>query len=243
RDGTVLEWHADSGAEARDSKDLVEALGVAAAPTPLPTTHYAQTVAPDARPRDIDDQKDDILRAKNLPAGYVMDPATAYVLVGLMQDVIRYGTGTGANLGRPAAGKTGTTNDAGDAWFMGYTPDLVAGVWVGFDDKKPLGASETGGHTAVPIWTSFMVEAIKGIPARDFLQPAGIVRLQIDRESGLRACPETDTPVWVPYKEGTEPQDYVCRRGTVPNGMPQQNGTTTNGVGVGSGLPSGLPPD
>ncbi len=241
RDGTVLEWHAGAAdTHLRDAADLVGALGFASSPKPVEPTHYAATVKPETRPRGIDDARDDVLRGKNIPPGYVMDPATAYVMVGLMQDVIRYGTATGANLGRPAAGKTGTTNDAGDTWFMGYTPDLVSGVWIGFDDKKPLGASETGGHTAVPIWTSFMVEAIRGTPAKDFPQPAGIVRLQVDRESGLRACAETEAPVWVAFKEGTEPQDYVCKRGMVP-GLPQGNGSTTNGVGT--GLPSGLPPD
>ena len=242
RDGEVLEWHAETLESGRDSFDLVASLGVSAARKPQLPTHYA-ALYPDGPPRGpIDLERDDVLRGKNLPEGHVMDPSTAYIVTDLMKDVVRFGTATGANIGRPAAGKTGTTNDEGDAWFIGFTPDLVACVWVGFDDpKKQLGKNETGGHSAVPIWTKFMVEATKGKPARDFSQPPGIVRLQVDREKGLRACPDTESPVYVAFKEGTEPQEYVCESGAggVPGGLPMDGMSPTRGTG----LPPGLPPE
>ena len=92
----------------------------------------------------------------------------------------------------PAAGKTGTTNDYGDAWFAGYTPDLVTVVWVGFDRRQPIGLA--GAQAALPIWTAFMKRATAGRPARDFEVPGGIVLATVDPASGGRAtsaCPET----------------------------------------------------
>lgn len=238
RDGQILEYHAESGDVSKDGMDLVASLGDAVARPGETPTHYAANFPEDKRPGSIDEERDTILRAKHLPPGHVMDPVTAYIMTELMKDVVRFGTATGANIGRPAAGKTGTTNDETDAWFMGFTPDLVAGVWVGFDDpKKPLGRNETGGHSAVPIWTQFMVEATKGKPAKDFLQPPGIVRLQVDRETGLRACEDTESPVYVAFREGTEPADYVCRA-SASSGMPG-DGSRPNGAG----LPTGLPPE
>ena len=98
-----------------------------------------------------------------------MRPATAYVVTSMMETVVQHGTGRAAlDLGRPVAGKTGTTNDTHDAWFIGFTPDLLAGVWVGFDSERSLGAKETGGHAAAPIWTAFMKQALGNRPAVDF---------------------------------------------------------------------------
>ncbi len=89
-----------------------------------------------------------------------MSEQDAYLLTSMLQDVMSYGTGGRANFGRPAAGKTGTTNDYKDAWFVGYTPDLAAGVWVGFDDmRRSLGRGEVGGRAAAPIWSEFMKHA------------------------------------------------------------------------------------
>src|SRR5207249_2743856 len=86
--------------------------------------------------------------------------------------VVKHGTGRkAAELGRPVAGKTGTTNDTHDAWFIGFTPDLLAGVWVGFDSERSLGAHETGGHAAAPIWTEFMKQALGDRPVVDGAGP------------------------------------------------------------------------
>jgi penicillin-binding protein 1A len=100
----------------------------------------------------------------------VVQPEVARTMVAMLQDVVNYGTAVRAKtLGRPAAGKTGTTNDFTDAWFMGFTPQLTAGVWVGFDDKRiSLGRSETGSQAALPIWLQFMEGALQGTPVEAF---------------------------------------------------------------------------
>lgn len=135
-----------------------------------------------------------------------IDENTAYVLTSLMKSVLEPG-GTaghvGWRLGRPAAGKTGTTDLYKDAWFIGYTPDLVAGVYVGNDDmSKPVGRS--GGSIAAPIWANFMAEALRNEPARDFPMPPGVVVERVCSVTGLRAgptCPSYDEV----FIRGTEP--------------------------------------
>ena len=106
-------------------------------------------------------------------------------MVDLMRDVVDHGTGFKAKaLNRPAAGKTGTTNDESDAWFIGYTPDLIAGVWVGFDSRKRIGPGMTGGVISAPIWLSYMQEVLKDKPVKDFAVPADIKLAQIDSMTG-----------------------------------------------------------
>jgi penicillin-binding protein 1A len=106
------------------------------------------------------------------------------------------------------AGKTGTTNDTHDAWFIGFTPDLLAGVWVGFDSDRSLGSHETGGHAAAPIWTEFMKHVMKGRPAVDFPVPDGVAFAQVDRATGLRAVPGSEADMEV-FVRGTEPTQYA----------------------------------
>ena len=113
-----------------------------------------------------------------------LPPEVAYVMVSLMRSVIDEGTARAAVAGklhRPVAGKTGTSNGQRDAWFVGFTPDLLAAVWVGFDDMKKLGRGEAGGKTAAPIWADFMVKATAGKPTKDFVQPPGVVVQRIDK--------------------------------------------------------------
>jgi penicillin-binding protein 1A len=133
----------------------------------------------------------------------VMTPETAFITTNLMKEVCRYGTAArAASMGRNIAGKTGTTNDAFDAWFMGFSPELVTGVWVGYDTyEMPMGKYETGGHTALPIWMDFMSAALKGRPNRDYPQPEGIVWVAMDPKTGKRA----EGGVSEPFKKGTEP--------------------------------------
>jgi penicillin-binding protein 1A len=139
----------------------------------------------------------------------VMRPATAYVITNMMQTVVQRGTGRkAAELGRPVAGKTGTTNDTHDAWFIGFTPDLLAGVWVGFDSERSLGATETGGHAAAPIWTEFMKKAVAERPVLDFPVPDGVTFAQVDPASGLRAVPGGDSRLEV-FVRGSEPAEYT----------------------------------
>src|SRR3989441_6706209 len=133
----------------------------------------------------------------------------AYLMTYLLEGVTESGTGAAAarELNRPVAGKTGTTDDHADAWFVGFSPSLVAGVWVGFDQKKPLGEGETGARAALPIWIQFMKEGLKGKPPEEFQKPANIVYVPIDRSSGLRATVESNCPVTFleAFLEGTEP--------------------------------------
>jgi penicillin-binding protein 1A len=118
----------------------------------------------------------------------VIDPRNAWLMTNMMQDVVRYGTAARAGrLGRSdLAGKTGTTNDARDTWFAGYTPDLVAISWMGYDQPRSLGRGETGSQSALPIWIDFMGPALKGLPQKGWPMPPGIVAVQIDATTGAR---------------------------------------------------------
>lgn len=141
----------------------------------------------------------------------VMTPETAFLTQQLMTEVCKP-PGTGARaaaLGKPVAGKTGTTNDLFDAWFMGYTRDLVTGVWVGYDTyETPMDKYETGGHTALPIWLDYMEKALKGVPQGPFEAPSeNIVWVSVDGETGRRAGPDTRAPVLEAYLKGNEPPD------------------------------------
>ncbi|GAO01587.1 penicillin-binding protein 1A [Anaeromyxobacter sp. PSR-1] len=140
------------------------------------------------------------------PREQVMDPRSAYILVRLMREVATVGTGArAAALGKPAAGKTGTTNDSFDTWFMGFTRDLATGVWLGYDvNVTPLGRYETGGHAALPIWLDFMSAALKGRAQPEFEAPSGIVEVRIDPASG-KAVADGAGGVPEPFKQGTEP--------------------------------------
>ncbi len=139
----------------------------------------------------------------------VISPQTAYLMTSMLVDVVKRGTGRRAAraLKRPLAGKTGTTNDYYDAWFMGYAPQLVTGVWVGFDDLEPLGRHETGSRTACPIWIDFMKFALAGLPPENFTVPSGIVFANIDEKTGLLAVPESEKTFFECFKEGTVPTE------------------------------------
>ncbi len=120
-------------------------------------------------------------------APQAITPANAFLMTDIMKDVVRRGTATRALVlnRRDIAGKTGTTNDGRDAWFVGYNSDLVGAVWVGFDQEKSLGDGEEGGRTALPIWIYFMKEALRGRPEHTLAQPEGIVNMRISAETGL----------------------------------------------------------
>jgi penicillin-binding protein 1A len=140
------------------------------------------------------------------PREQVMDERTAYILVHLMREVATVGTGAqAARLGKPAAGKTGTTNDSFDTWFMGFTHDVATGVWLGYDiNDVPLGKFETGGHASLPIWLDYMSVALKDRPQPEFTAPAGVVEVRIDPDTG-KAVGDGARGVSEPFKVGTEP--------------------------------------
>jgi penicillin-binding protein 1A len=134
---------------------------------------------------------------------------TAFVMTDLLKAVIQEGTGWRSKaLKRPAAGKTGTTNDLRDAWFVGYTPSLVAGVWVGYDDRRSMGQDETGSRAANPIWLYFMSEALKDRPVEEFQAPEGVVLVKIDTKTGLLASRYSATTASQAFKAGEEPTDF-----------------------------------
>jgi penicillin-binding protein 1A len=140
------------------------------------------------------------------PRERAMDEKTAYIMVRLMREAAPVGTGArAAALGKPAAGKTGTTNDSFDTWFMGFTHDLATGVWLGYDvNVTPLARYETGGHAALPVWLDYTRAALDKREQPEFVAPEGIVEVKIDPITG-RPVPEQARGVMEPFKLGTEP--------------------------------------
>jgi penicillin-binding protein 1A len=135
----------------------------------------------------------------------VADPGSAYQIVTMLEGVVERGTGTVVKaVGKPIAGKTGTTNDWRDAWFVGFTPDLAAGVYIGFDDPDSLGDDETGGHVAAPVFRDFMTAALKDAPATAFRTPPGMRLYRVSAATGLPAG-AGETAIYEAYKPGTEP--------------------------------------
>jgi penicillin-binding protein 1A len=133
-------------------------------------------------------------------------PDVAFVLLGMMRQVVEHGTGAAAkDLGRPAAAKTGTAQEHRDAWFVGFTPDLVAGVWIGFDDHAPLGPRETGAGAALPAWLSFMKAAVGARPAADFPPAPDVEFARVDPATGLLASSRDAGAPLVAFLAGTAP--------------------------------------
>ncbi|MBX7116905.1 MAG: PBP1A family penicillin-binding protein [Myxococcaceae bacterium] len=149
----------------------------------------------------------------------VMEAETAYITTDLMRGVVKEGTGAPASrLGKPAAGKTGTTNDSFDAWFTGFTRDLVTTAWVGYDlNPHPLGRYETGGRAALPIWLNYMRAALDGRSQTEFEPPPGLgmVKLRIDNKTGRMASSGSKGAVEMWFKKGTEPKDVQPEKGSV----------------------------
>lgn len=138
----------------------------------------------------------------------IADPRTTYQMVSIMEGVVQRGTGVRLrSLNRPLAGKTGTTNESRDTWFIGFTSDLVVGVFAGFDNPRSLGKRETGSSVAVPIFKSFMKNALAEAPPTPFRKPEGIKNIRINAKTGVRARPGDDKVIWESFLKGTEPGD------------------------------------
>jgi penicillin-binding protein 1A len=136
----------------------------------------------------------------------VISPARAYQMVNLLQGVVERGTGARArSIDKPVAGKTGTTDDSRDAWFIGFTPDLVVGVYVGFDQPKSLGPKEQGASAALPVFIDIMSAALADRPATPFRVPPGVRLVRVDADTGLLPGPDTDTVILEAFLPGTEP--------------------------------------
>ena len=139
----------------------------------------------------------------------VLDSMTAYQITSMMEGVVQSGTATVLReVGKPIAGKTGTTNDEKDAWFIGFSPDLVVGVYIGYDKPRNLGRGGTGGHLAAPVVKDFMKLALADKPAVPFKVPAGIKLIRVDAKSGMRAGPgDSGRTILEAFKPGTAPPD------------------------------------
>jgi penicillin-binding protein 1A len=180
------------------------------------------------------------LLEENTPQGkQVLSPEVAYVATYMLRGTIERGTGVAAKaLGRPAAAKTGTTNDYSNAWFIGYTPHLVTGVWVGYDRPRSLGKDETGSRVAVPIWTTFMSEALAGTPIENFPQPDKVVVVPVDL-SPAGGCVR---PVMMAFVIGTEPANSCGPARYAPGVTAAPEASTQAGaLGGAAGAPGGLP--
>jgi penicillin-binding protein 1B len=156
--------------------------------------------------KQVMDPNGRVLEKRDVRVEKILTPQLAFIMNHLLKGVLDRGTGDLARrwgFTRPAAGKTGTTNDYKDAWFVGYTPDLLAVVWVGFDNKAKLGLS--GAQAALPIWTEFMKRATAGAPITDFVPPAGIKIVDIDPLSGQLATPNCSYVLREAFLEGEEP--------------------------------------
>ncbi|MGX5733417.1 penicillin-binding protein 1A [Bosea thiooxidans] len=165
----------------------------------------------------------------------VLDPLTAYQMVSILEGVVNAGTATVVkSVGKPLAGKTGTTNDAKDVWFVGFSPDLAVGVYMGFDKPKSLGTSATAGQYAAPIFRDFMTVALKEKPATPFRVPAGIKLIRVDPKSGMRAGGEGG--ILEAFKPGTAPPDtYSVIGASADGGTPYGTAPIGSGRAIGSG--------
>ena len=158
----------------------------------------------------------------------VLDPMTAYQITSIMEGVVQRGTATVVKeVGKPIAGKTGTTNDEKDAWFIGFSPDLVVGVYLGYDKPRHLGRGATGGVLAAPIVRDFMKVALADKPAVPFRVPPGIKLIRVDPRTGMRAGPGDQRVILEAFKPGTAPSDNY----------------STIGVSDADGRPVGVSPE
>jgi penicillin-binding protein 1A len=162
----------------------------------------------------IVDRDGNVIEESNPVREKVMEKNTAYIMTNLLEGVVKHGTGHRVRaLNRPVAGKTGTTNNLHDAWFVGYTPRFTTGTWVGFDDESSLGKSETGSRAASPIWLGFMQKVLAGKPVRVFQVPEGVVFSKIDAETGLLPISESKKTIFECFKEGSVPTEYTKEPG------------------------------
>jgi penicillin-binding protein 1A len=173
------------------------------------------------------------------PARRVLDPAEAYVVTSMLTSVVDHGTAARAkSLGRPLAGKTGTSNGPKDTWFAGYSPDVAAVVWIGYDDGRTLGGAEQGAVTALPAWIELMKAATDGKPRLDFPRPPGVTTVSIDRRTGD-----------LPYPDDTDVMDEIFLPGTEPTATaeppppPEPDAGTVDGTAPDAGIVDGAAPD
>jgi penicillin-binding protein 1A len=168
------------------------------------------------------------------PRAQVIDAVTAYQITSMLEGVIQRGTGIRIReLGKPLAGKTGTTNDSMDTWFVGFSPDLAVGVFIGYDTPKDMGKRETGSSVAVPVFKSFMAEALQGKPNIQFRVPPGVRLVRVQAETGELARPGDRNVILEAFRPGTEPQPG--ERANVLDGSMTDERDSISGVGASAG--------
>ena len=162
----------------------------------------------------IKDNAGNVLELTEPQPQEVISKETAYLITNMMEDVIQKGTGQAAKvIGRPIAGKTGTTDEFINAWFIGGAPNLVTGIYVGFDDRRSLGETESGAHAALPIWINFMQRALKPLPVIAFTIPEGITFVKVDPATGLLDSEQEGEASTVElFTKGSEPTQATQRR-------------------------------
>ena len=186
----------------RDGRVLLEDVPLGETPPPV--------LKPLGDPNGSDPDADPYPDGEILPTEQIISEEAAYLMCDLLKAVVVDPDGTGWRLKalkRPLAGKTGTTNDQMDAWFLGFSPDIATGVWVGHDETRFLGYGETGSRAAAPVWVKYMKQALDGRPVRDFNAPDGIVFARIDRKSGLLADGKSKDSYFQPFLEDTQPTE------------------------------------
>ncbi len=213
----LVDYARQVGIESHLERDLSLALGSSGTSLLELVNSYAvfanhgKKMAPQFISR-IEDRDGSVIYVGSNESEQVIDESTAYITTHLMERVIQEGTGQRLRvLNRPAAGKTGTTNQLNDAWFVGYTPDYVTGVWVGLDNHQSLGARETGARAAAPIWLDYMQAALEDKPRRIFSVPDSVVFAKIDADTGLLPIDESRRVIYECFKEGTVPRERTPR--------------------------------
>ena len=175
----------------------------------------------------------------------IEDARSAFQMVSIMEGVVQRGTGRViASLNRPLAGKTGTTNESFDTWFVGFSPDLAVGLYVGFDQPRTLGGRETGGSVSAPIFKQFMAEALADTPAIPFRVPPGIRLVRTNPATGQLAEPGERNAIWEAFKPGTEPgADQPVLEDSVQGvaAMPGEDGGPLSGSAAPAAAISGGP--
>ena len=158
--------------------------------------------------KKIVDRTGNVFEEAVVKSEQVIDARIAFMTSYVMRDVVESGTGRRVkSLGRPVAGKTGTTNDIRDAWFIGFTPSLIAGVWIGFDQETTLGKNEVGGRAAAPVWLYFMEKVVQNTPVENFSTPEGIIFIKVDPQTGLTADWSDKGAIYEAFLDGAPPRE------------------------------------
>ena len=187
------------GASGVTLQELVNAYGVLANGGKKVTPFFIKKIV---------DRTGNVFEETKVKSEQVIDPRIAFMTSYVMRDVVESGTGRRVkSLGRPVAGKTGTTNDIRDAWFIGFTPSLIAGVWIGFDQEKTLGKNEVGGRAAAPVWLYFMEKVVQHTPVEVFPTPEGIIFVKVDPKTGLAADASDKGAIYEAFLDSAPPKE------------------------------------